>query len=570
MSIHYRWYRTFAYGAVLLLTLLAGCSISSTQSEPQVPDQPAANLEATEVAPVVQIDASGTTVITMPQPVRSEFEGGKQSLSLAGGQSGPSTLDPALVRDAESSFIARQLFRGLTRLNNALEPVPDLAERIEISNDGTNYQFTIRADATFQDGATISAQDVVDSFNRATDPELANGDGWSLPAGTYLNDIEGVSERLSGESPSIRGIEVIDATTLRIQLEDEAANFLYKLSGSPALIVDTDTAGPPGWWQDPNASGPFSVAEFTAGERLKLEAVENYWAGAPYLDTVEIRFGSDASNPLNLYESGQIQIVDVPYYAIDRVLTESDPLHSQLRVVPQFSTTFIVLNQNVEPYTDPAVRKAFFFALDREKIVDVSYESKVLLANGLVPPGISDQYWDADTPPYDLQLASLQLESVGSVTETASIYGPGGNILIVLKESLEEDLGFSIEVIDQSWPDFSALLTEKSLPAFILTWIADYPDPENFLTALFHSKSSDNYSGYANEKVDQLLDQASAEPDLQLRVKLYQDAQQLIIDDGVLIPVLHDIGYTLVSPAVRNLQITPVGIVAFDDVWIEN
>jgi len=118
------------------------------------------------------------------------------------------------------------------------------------------------------------------------------------------------------------------------------------------------------------------------------------------------------------------------------------------------------------------------------------------------------------------------------------------------------------------WPDYLQDLTDRRLPIFVLSWVADYPDPASFLTALFHSASPDNYLGYHNSEVDRLLDQAAQEPDERVRAQLYAEAQQHILDDFVVIPLYWDVSYLLVKPNVQGLELTPLGILGLERVWI--
>src|SRR5690606_34129367 len=123
--------------------------------------------------------------------------------------------------------------------------------------------------------------------------------------------------------------------------------------------------------------------------------------------------------------------------------------------------------------------------------------------------------------------------------------------------------------IGLEWSDFTARLTVKELPAFNLTWIADFPDPANFLGALFLSTSPDNYIGYANSDVDQLLRDAEVAQSVDERERYYLEAQQLIVNDAVLIPLYHDVSYTVVAPYVRGLVVSPIGILTLEDIWID-
>lgn len=490
---------------------------------------------------------------------------GDQVLTIAGGGALPITLDPALLRDADSSFIARQVFRGLMRLDDSLIAQPDLAETVEASDDGLSYTFRLRENVTFQDGTIIDAERVKASFERAADPELAGGDGSALPAAIYFGDIEGIDEYLTGQAGTITGIQTSGTRTVRMTLKRPAANFLYKLSGSPAAIVDVRETTSSDWWTAPNGSGPFEIGDVSP-QLISLTPFDGFYSGAPRLQEVRILYGSAAAQPLNLYETGVIDTAEVPIYAIDRVSSPADPLYAELETTPQLSTTFILLNENVEPFDDPAVREAVVRALDRSKVTRVSLEDRVRQAEGIVPPGILDRDWTSTPPSYDLEAAQAALASAEPFEIPPAFYGSG--VAVTLADVLERDLGLDSDAISLEWNEFSSALTSQQLPAFALSWIADYPDPANFLDSMFHTGSPDNYADYSNPEVDALLDSAAVEQDPVRRAKLYLDAQQMILDDAVLIPLYHDIAYTLVKPYVRGLTITPVGIMSLESVWI--
>lgn len=500
------------------------------------------------------------------KPPRPETSG-PQKLVLAGSAEGPDTLDPALIRDAESSFYARQIFRGLVRIDNDMLAQPDLAQRIAVSEDGQRYTFTLRDNAVFQDGTAIDAEAVVASLNRAADPDIAGGDGFSLPAAIYLTDIVGAEDRLAGEADTISGIRALDRQTVQIELVAPAESFLFKLAGNAAQIVDVSEATGDDWWTEPNGSGPFILDELS-GSQLVLRRFDGFYDGAPLLETVTVLLGSAAAEPLNLYEGGEIDVTEAPFYALDRVLSPSDVLNDELVVVPQLSTGFIMLNPNIEPFDDPLVRQAVVQAFDRAKVARVSLEGKARLAQGMVPPGIMDREWNSEPLAYDLDAARAALERAGESDTRPEFYGYGFGV--TLKMILERDLGLESDSISLESAEFTDRLSAQDLAAFGLSWIADYPDPSNFLTSMFHSRSPDNYIGYNNPEVDRLLEAADVEPDADLRAQLYLDAQQLILDDAVLIPLYHDVSYTLIRPYVHGLTISPVGILSFEDVWIEN
>lgn len=514
---------------------------------------------------------SGTPVVLeAPVPKSDAQPRGAQTLTLVGTPSGPATLDPALIRDADSGFVARQVFRGLVRVDDELKPVPDLARRIEISPDGLTYTFELWDNSTFDNGRRVTAEDVKKSFERATDPALVGGDGTRLPARTYLSDIVGAKDRMAGTTETISGVEAVDPGTVRIQLERPVANFLLKLTGTPAFIVDEQNAtSGPDWWRKPIGSGPFALTEWRDNDRIVLKGHKGYEPQPPTLQTVEILIGTGAFQPMNLYERGQIDATNVSVSSIDRLESPNDPLHAELHTSPLLSVSYIVLNPNVAPLDNPKVRQALIQSFDRSKIATVMFGGHVKAINGLLPDGLLGRDWPAKMPPYDLGAGKALLKSaLGDQAPSLSIYTGSADTPVAMKKVFERDLGMDVDVIQPDWVQFLGDLTQRKLQAFSLNWVADYPDPEAFLRELFASDSPDNYLGYKNPEVDRLLDEAEIEPDAERRAQLYEQAQQAIIDDNVVIPLYEDASYVLVKPYVHGMSVTPLGILGLESVWV--
>jgi oligopeptide transport system substrate-binding protein len=536
--------------ALCLLLVLGGCAIGATPT-------------AAPTGP--------NSTVTAPDRTETPTPRGEQALTLALGGELP-TLDPALVRDANSSFLAHQLFRGLVRLDSNLNAVPDLAERIAVSDDGLTYTFTLRPDLTFHDGTPLDAEAVRYSLERATDPALAGGNGASLPGATYLGDILGAADKLAGRNASLAGLRVLDARTVEIRLGAPKIPFLMKLSYPVAAIVDAATvrAGGADWARTPNGSGPFRLARLAEGQ-IELRRFEHFYAGAPRLERVTLLYGEAAGSPMNLYEAGKIDSTRVPLSSIDRVLATNSPLHAELTVTPTLSLTYIGFNVTRPPYDDPATRRAFAQAVDRERLITVGLDGKATLAGGIVPATMPGGPWVGRVLPHDLDAARAALAArpggAGSVGG-GRIYGADGQLAVSLRKVYARDLGVAVEAIDVPWPTYLAGLSARDYPAFALTWVADYPDPENFLALLFGTGSGENHTGYSNPAVDALLSAAAGERDPTRRRDLYLQAQQLILDDAVVIPCYYSTDYTLIKPYVRGLAITPLGVQELDTVWI--
>ena len=181
--------------------------------------------------------------------------------------------------------------------------------------------------------------------------------------------------------------------------------------------------------------------------------------------------------------------------------------------------------------------------------------------------------WNGRVLPYDLAAARAALASsrYGGAANLprATIYGSNSSLAVSMRKVYERDLGVALEVIDVDWAEYLEGLSARAYPAFEITWIADYPDPENFLGVLFGANSGENHTGYNNPEVERRLAAAAAERDPARRRALYLEIQQIILDDAVIIPSSNAIDYTLIKPHVKGLPITPLGVLELDGVWIE-
>ncbi len=499
---------------------------------------------------------------------------GEQMLRLSGQAEGPDTLDPAFSRDLASAFLIRQVFRGLTRFGPDLQPVPAIAQRIEVSADGLDYTFDLRPNATFQSGTPITADAVVVSLARALDPATADGDVLLLGGPTFLSDIEGAGDVISGQSQQLRGVDAVDEDTVHIRLSNPRSTFLMKLASAPASIVDPADVGGDEWWRTPNGSGPFRIAEWAPDEYMTLVRFDEYFAGPAPLARIEIRLGGNALQPFNLYEAGQIDVTGVDVTAVDRVLAPESGLSEQVTITPLFAVDYIAFRSDTPPFDDPQIRRAIQLGFPRAKIAAVTYDGFVAAATGLIPNGMLGTDWPAAVPAYDLEGANEAIaeSSYGSADKVPPIriYVSGYAGGPALRDAVEQDLGLKVEIINVDWSEFVVGLARRDYPAYELYWGADYPDPESLLLVLFGSGRADNYVDYSNDVYDDLLLQAAAELDVARRSELYLQAQQVLMDDQLVIPLYYDVAYTLAKPAVKGLVVTPLGILGLESVWLEN
>lgn len=471
------------------------------------------------------------------------------------------TLDPAFTTGILEAEYVVHIFSGLTALNDKLEVVPDLAEKWSVSQDGRIYTFTIRKNARFHDGRAVTAADVKFSIERAADPRLA-----SPVALTYLGDIEGFASRLSGQTAEVSGVRVKDDSTIEIALDEPRVYFLAKLTYPVSYVVDRqNVATGPDWWLQPNGTGPFKVARLRPGDTLSLVRHEGYYGTKPALTGVEYL----AVAPVEAYEANEIDIAVVDLADIERVTDKSDPLNRELRVRTDLDIQYLAMSVTAKPFDDPKVRQAFNHALDRDRIATVTLKRTVIKADGILPPGLpgkSDRTRGLD---FDVSRAR-QLISESSYRDTQNFpeisltvmgtrTAPPPEINAIVA-TYRQSLGVDVRVRQLNRDDFiAAAQKDRDRPQLCMTgWIADYADPQNFLDILFHSKSRENVSRYANPEVDRLLERARTERDNAVRMKLYQDAEIQIIQDAPWVPMWHTKRYTLVKPWVQGYTGTSV------------
>ena len=478
---------------------------------------------------------------------------GVGTLRLLGGL--PPTFDPAMAQDSASALYIVHIFSGLVSLNSELKVVPDLAQSWDSSPDGKTYTFQLNPAATFQDGRAITSADIVYSMERACSPETA-----SPVASSYLEDIVGVAEFAAGQVPNISGLDAPDDNTLVITIDAPKAYFLAKLTYPAAFVVDRQQIESQGsdWLRQPNGSGPF-VLKSIATDKIVLERNERYYGQKPALAQVEFTMGG--GTPMTMYENDQIDIVGVPPSEIERVLDPSNPLSTELHQASELSVQYLALTTTRPPFDDVAVRQAFAMAIDREKIADLVLKGTASAAKGILPPTMPGFDPTLEGLAYDPAkarelLASSSYGAPGAMPEVVlTVSGTSGHMdgeTRAIVYLLETNLGISITVEQVDWSDFLNDMNGEVYQIYSSGWIADYPDPQNFLDIQFHSKSQQNHMGYSNPQVDQLLEQARTASSSEERYRLYHQAERLIVNDAAWIPLTHGVEYALVKPYVHG------------------
>ncbi len=487
----------------------------------------------------------------------------------------PITLDPATVSEAISNAYVNQIFSGLLKLDTNMQPVPDMATSMpSLSADGLTYTFKLKSNLKFQDGNPVTANDFKYSWERAASP--ATG---SLTAGNYLGDIVGVSQMLAGKASSISGVKVVDNLTLQVTIDSPKSYFLYKLTYPISFVVEKSKVASSTWWQSPQTctgTGPFKLSEWTKNKSLTLDRNDNYYSSPALLKQVKYQFYTGL--PVDLYETGQIDVADVSLPYIDKVMDKAGPFYADLITSPELSVGYEGFNCAEPPFDDINIRKAFSLAIDKDKIVSLVYRNMLDKAQGILPPGMPGYNPKLSGYGFDVNQAQalIKASKYGSVSNLPPISlttsGYGGNVgstLQVLISQWKQNLGVDVQVRQLEPERFLYNINSEVDQLFDMGWIADYPHPQDFIDILFRSGSDSNYGKYSNPTVDSLIDQANRSLDQAQSFSLYQQAEQMLVNDAAAIPINFGKNYTLVKSYVGGYALNGLGVPNLGIVYIK-
>jgi oligopeptide transport system substrate-binding protein len=483
----------------------------------------------------------------------------------------PITLDPAVSGETTSHQYIAQIYSGLVRLDGKLEVVPDIAERWDVSQDYRTYTFHLRGDVVFRDGRKVTAADFKYSWERACDPATDSG-----TARTYLGDIAGAGAVLEGRVKDISGVRVLDDLTLEVTIDAAKSYFLSKLTYPTAYVVDrANVAKGQDWWQQPNGTGPFKLKEWQARNLLVLERNDKYYGEMAGIESVEYQLWSGV--PMNMYETGEIDVVGVDVAYIDRVTDKAGSFYNELQIAPELSFSWIGFNTTKPPFDDINIRQAFTLALDKDRIIALTFRNLVQRADGILPPGMPGYNPDLTGLGYDVAKARelIKQSKYGDVSNlppiTFTTAGYGGLVSPVIEAAIvqwRDNLGVEVTV-RQLEPDFFLYnLREEKDEMFDMGWIADYPHPQDFLDVLFHTGAENNFADYSNPAIDAILDKAGVEGDTAKALELYRQAEQTLVDDAAILPLWFGKNYILVKPYVQGYEVNPMGFAWLNRVTI--
>jgi ABC-type transport system substrate-binding protein len=491
-------------------------------------------------------------------------------------QTGIASLDPAFAKNQSIMWAVHQLYNTLVEVDKDLNIVPSVASRWEISDDRLTYTFHLRSDVFFHGdaafangrGRQVNANDVVYTFRRIIDKATASPGAWIF----------------NGKVDSVSGFQAIDDSTFQLKLIRPYIPILGILSMQYCSIVPREAVEKYGadFRQHPVGTGPFAFVAWEEGQALILKRNNNYFerdsAGSrlPYIDGIKVSFYDSKATEFLLFRQKQLDFVnDIESSFKDEVLTKKAELRKEWegKIVwqthPYLNIEYLGIlvdssNELVKnsPVRLRKIRQAINYGFDRRKMVLYLRNSLGIPAeSGFVPAGLpsfdSSQVKGYSYNPVKCKqlLADAGFPNGKGLTPikllTIPIYSDLAEF--IAKQLEEAGIPVQVDVVQKS---LLLELTSNSRALFFRgSWIADYPDAENYLS-VFYSKNPapPNYTRYKNPVFDELFEKALAETNDTLRYKLYRQADQVMINDAPVVPLWYDEVIHLVQPNVKGFE----------------
>lgn len=498
--------------------------------------------------------------------------------------SGISSLDPAYSKDLANIWPCNLLFSRLVELDDHLQPVPSVASRWEISADGLEYTFHLRNDVYFHDhprfpggsGRKVTAQDFSYSFSRIIDPDIASPGAWIFSK--VADDQHG------------RAFLARDDSTFTIKLSEPFPPFLGILAMKYCSVLPKEIVEHYGddFRRNPVGTGPFRLKMWKEGVKMVLVKNERYFefeggTRLPYLDAVAVTFLIDRQAAFLEFVKGNLDFISGVDPAFkDEVLTRDGRLKEKysdrfyLLTMPYLNTEYLGMqldtsleSGNAGPFRIREVRQAMNYAIDREKMV-MHLRNNLLTPAffGILPPGFPS--YDTTGPRYDYdpvkarQLLADAGFPAGKGLPEISLYTTSDYVdLFKFLQYQFQEAGIRIRIEVTPYATLKELKAQNKVSLFRASWIADYPDEENYL-ALFctwnFSPSGPNYTHFSHPVFDRLYLESQHAPDDSVRRECYREMNRIIMEEAPVVMLYYDKVVRLVSKEIEGLGINPMNM----------
>lgn len=480
------------------------------------------------------------------------------------------TLDPQHANSVVTTTIGAHIFEGLVRAHDG-EILPGMAEKWEVSDDGKTYTFHLR-DAKWSDGKPVTAQNFEYGIKRLLDPATASGYAF---LGYILENADKVNK---GELPVDElGVKAIDEKTLEITLKNPTDYFLGCLHMMQFYAVREDLVEKHGKEFAVNAdqnvyNGPFILKEWRHEDRLILEKNPNYWnKDKVNLEEVNIIVVPDENTALNMYESGELDFVDIPTLLVEQYRDKAEFYFSG-------ADDFLKLNMDGRcPLDNKNLRLAINYGINREDYINITTSGLYSPGTRYVLPvvqGVNDKYgeeYPLDAFPVKGDMDKAK-EFLGKAMEDLGIDDPSKIELEflttdqevsriqaeVIQDQLQRNLGITVDIRQVPYKQRLQMESKHEFEMVFSGWAPDYDDPMTYLE-LWTTDSPYNHGSYSSDKYDELVNYAKTSTDKQKRMDSLFEAEKTLLEDGGIVPLQMRRIAWLKNPKLRGVVKNYVG-----------
>ena len=461
-----------------------------------------------------------------------------------------SSIEPTEVSTVEMSETLPSCFETLARVREGARVVPWLASSITSEDGGRRYRIRLRDDVRFHDGRRMSARDVRYTFER-----LFTRQGSS--AGWFFTAIRGATALMEGRASELEGLHIISSQELTIELERPLSFFPSLLSHVTSSILPEGTLEMGDSWKSGVVgTGPFRLVAIEARRRLELERNPFYWReGYPKSDALVFQFGMGSDEIREQFQRGELSVANDLRPADVEAFRHDPALAAGYREAPRLSIYFAAFNRNRGPLVDAELRRSLVSAVDVAGIVGRQLGRLAIPAHGVIPPGLPGFTPEpmnrsaVSRRPGD-NLAGLVLTAVVHPVFFEQYAGVGKELLAAFAEK-----GIRIEIVSKTMSEYMDSVTKGESDLQIGRWFADYPDSDSFAHGLLHRHAGNMGLFCGSAELDHLADRGREESDPATRHAIYQEIEQTVARDALMLPLFHEQIYRVARPEVEGLAL---------------
>jgi oligopeptide transport system substrate-binding protein len=512
---------------------------------------------------------------------RNVDTGNREQVLFIGNGTEPKGLDPHVVTGVTEHNIISALLEGLVSEDPVdLHPVPGVAERWDISDDGLRYTFYLRESARWSNGDPVTAGDFAYSFRRILSPGLAAEYAY------MLYPLKNAKAFNTGEIDDFSevGVTVVDARTLRLDLEGPTPYFLGLLNHYSWWPVHPPTIDAFGriddrespWTRPGNyvGNGPFVLKTWEINQRIVVEKSPTYWdADTVRLNAIHFLPIDSADTEERAFRDGTIHLTStVPLHRIDYYREQHPEL---LRFDPYLGTYFYRCNTQKKPLDDARVRRALSMVINREELTEFVLKGGQLPATHFTPPNTGGYTCKARFEE-DIDAAKSLLAEAGypngeGFPTLQLLYNTSEahrTIAEAIQQMWKKHLNVEIQLVNQEWKVYLDSMKRLDFDVARSAWIGDYNDPNTFLD-MWVTDGGNNRTGWSNAEYDRLIARSAQTADRAERYAAFQEAEAILLEDMPIMPIYFYVRSLLIRPSVRGWHPTLLDHHPYKYVWLE-